>query len=261
MHKTILVMTIICIFAIIQHQTKQAITYFPPNDRYFFEHANVDLIQENNQINWVIESKTNERAYIRQDVGLLYTNGKFISFYNDWKTDTDHLQFQTSIHMDNRMGIDAISIHYAEFHEDAHIYSIEKIVSTSTSGSSQGNHSEHNQRLDEYLSFKTAYEKEIINHFSFDDLQYDFVLLNELPAYITNQQTKWSAEQIETVIGHLAESIYKQYVTKLLTHHGHYKHRIPVILFDKNEPFIFIVFQLDGEWYQYKQQIPFSQTE
>lgn len=265
MYKTILVVTIICIFAILHHQTEQAITYFPPNDKYFFEHTLVDLKRDNHQITWLIESKTNEAAYLRQDVGLMYANGKFVSFYNDWKTGTDSLQFQTSIDLDKQVRIDAVGIHYAEFHEDEHIYSIEEIATTSTSipgqqapFRNQDNSSTHSEQ---FHSFKQAYLQEINSYFSFDHQDYDFILLNELPAYMLNHQANWSVKQKEAVIGHLAESIYKQYITKLLTHQGDFDHRIPAILFGKNEPFILIVFQLDGKWYQYKQQMPLTQIE
>src|SRR5699024_8676015 len=107
---------------------KQVMTYFPPDDRYFFQYTILDIEKQKENYQWIVKAQTNENAYLLQQTSLFYANGHFIAYYSDWEQATNELHFQKRLEIFDDSQIEAIALYHAEFHHNNDMYSIEDMV-------------------------------------------------------------------------------------------------------------------------------------
>src|SRR5690625_2054269 len=80
-------------------QTSPTIKFFPINENATFLYANTDLKVKDHSLEWDSRSKSDQTYFLRQDVSLLYFNGKLKGIRSKWeeKTDFIHLKEQFPI--------------------------------------------------------------------------------------------------------------------------------------------------------------------
>lgn len=248
MRKNLFTISFLCLFLFIYHQPfKQVITYFPPDEQYFFQYTILDIEKQKENYRWIVKAKTNEDAYLLQQTSLIYADGYFIAYYNDWEQATNELQFQKKLEIFDASQIDTFALYHAEFHRNNEIYSIEEML-TNKLKTNQLQENETTKQLE-------TYKKAIFNHLSVNENDVTFILLTDLPAYIWDNPI-WSYEEKERLAGHLTESIYKQYIIRLMTNEITNSHFIPAFIIDHQEKIIYFIFQLEDKWYYFKQNIP-----
>ena len=104
-------------------QTKESIIFFPINENVSYESATSILMLEpekkndHYEVNWKISSKLDTPAYLRQDVGFLYMNGRLKGLMNEWEQDTDQIVEESTIKGKESSLLQALSFHYSEIHE------------------------------------------------------------------------------------------------------------------------------------------------
>ncbi|HYK72502.1 MAG TPA: hypothetical protein VEV44_05115, partial [Pseudoneobacillus sp.] len=103
-------------------KTEESITYFPIDTTSPFKAVNtsISLLNKNksNQfsIQWRVSSNLLKNTYLRQDIGLLYANGRLKGKMGKWKQNTNQLVQEDTINGKGSLYLDAITYHYAEIH-------------------------------------------------------------------------------------------------------------------------------------------------
>jgi len=247
------------IVATFYQQHIHSITYFESNENYFFGHATIETKIKSNQLQWKMISETNELAYIRQNIGLLFVNGKFKAFYSEWKPNRRYLSFQQSFPLPNKARIDTLGLHYGEFHDDDSIYSLQLM-------DGQTLYTETNEKMKQSIDHQIdqtiqQYVQYILDMYSIDENLYHIVPFTELQQYFKYYNNKHSNLATEKLEGHLWESIYKQYILTLLSTKDIDEHVMPLFLFAKDNSHVYFIFTMNHKTYQFIQMIDSSMDE
>lgn len=253
-------MTLLYISSILFSENEPTITYFQPNDKYFFTDSTFSITSSNGYLEWKMNSKLNDVAYLRQNIGLLYVNGKFSSYYSDWKQNTSKLHFEKRYNIQTTAKVEAIGLHYGEFHDDGEIYSIQQMDHAAYYLSNLINSDQTiywKDKLDQRLQKEYfRYVQNIFSHFSLEEEAYTVVLLTSLDDYIKSNFSHFTKQQTEKLVGLLWESIYKQYMVPLFLQEKNSNDFMPALLFANDGSHLYIIYQLNNEWHQYMQQLP-----
>ncbi|MGX4669592.1 hypothetical protein JNUCC74_10295 [Cerasibacillus sp. JNUCC 74] len=258
---------ILASICIINVQTKPAITYFPIDQDTTFSTAKTSLSlitekeNDNYKLLWQTNSTTDIPVYLRQDVSLLFDNGRLRGALTKWVQNTDTIQLKEMLQLEDSSLYQSISFHHGEIHKSRdEIKSIQKMSS------------DYLYVIDSpttpLVSFKTAksnYEREwkdlldrtskqqllyhwntLLNHFQIDKEKYLAVPLTSLDKYQNEPLPSLSQAQTNKIIGQLWEGLYKNYVIPIVkTEKEVVDSYIPLILFDKENKHLLVLFELN----------------
>lgn len=242
--------------------------YFPLSDEVYFENANTRLKKSiNPHYIWSVASKSSEKAYLRQDVALLFENGKYKAVDYAWRENSQAMSFQKELAADDDIWIEAISYHHAELHlDDNKIQSAQEMTSDNLYMITLEDEahfikvpsSDQEKKQINYLKEKVRDELDShwnkwIKHFKIDDSQYMYIPFQALVNYQSTVLPNKSAEETTKIIGQLWEGIYKQYV--LLLNQDTKSHWMPLILYANDGSHLILLFEIAGEKYQFIQKI------
>jgi hypothetical protein len=213
-------------------QTQESITYFPfdPNVTFTSSNTSIHFLKPQKSdkyiLKWHIESLLDRKAYLRQDVGFLFSNGRLIAKQGNWKQNTSQLIQERQIVGRESALIQAISFHYAELHENQEkIFSSQKLSAdqiyvinpqTKTFHSFRNAFSKQEQEWKEKLDQQTieslnrSWEKGI-RSFSIHPEQYLFFPLTDLFLKPTSPFPGFTEQETNQLIGNLWEGLYKNY--------------------------------------------------
>lgn len=260
---------------------EETITFFPLDQSVQYKGVNTTLTlqkdKKNNEhgVDWRVNSKLDRQAYLRQDLGLLYVNGRLKGKVGKWKQDTDELFQEDSIHTGESAKYEAISFHYAELHgagdkisssqkmsEDM-LYVIDSpfgpLRSFRVPKSKQER--EWKQVLDQGTAniLKKTMEKASKTH-GFDVENYIAVPLFEVRRYEDQPIHGFTQKETAEILGKLWEGIYKNYFLGIKKSDGTaadpLNSTMPQILVSKDKTHILVVTQTrDGESIVLKQML------
>ncbi|MGM8365131.1 hypothetical protein ACLIBG_06540 [Virgibacillus sp. W0181] len=246
------------------------IKFFPIDDNATFLYANTNLkvntsSDEKYKINWSSKSKTDKTHYLRQDVSLLYSNGKLKGIRSKWVENTDAIQINEELFDKGENVLETITFHHGEIH-DSH----DRITSIQTMSNYQlyiikdqkrnvsafsvptNNKEQEKKELSDLQKedLLSMHWKKLIQAFHIDINKYQTVPLTGL--YRFNEQTlpTFTMEQTDQIIGQLWEGLYKNYVIPILTNEDKtqsHKNYTPLILFAKDNTHLIVLFELNGE--------------
>lgn len=267
MHKYIVVIFFIisffCVFYLLKNKlVTTTMQYFPIDETTSFEDAKTDLAIEptNNDIQWAIDSTSSEVAYLRQDVSLLYENGKFKGVQSKWRQHLDHLHLSKQFKQTHSSFLQAISFHHGEIHyPEDQIFSIQKMTSNQLyfiydDKTVHAFHTPSNsfeKKWQRKLSKMT--KQQLMYHWNglIDDLnvpeeEYDCFPLTELVQYEHETLPGRTRNETSKIIGQLWEGLYKNYIV-LLTDKKNQgtSHYVPLIMISKNNDHLLILFELN----------------
>ncbi|PAD86442.1 hypothetical protein CHH55_18000 [Niallia circulans] len=273
---------LISIFYIFQQKqiAKESITYFPIDPTVTFPKANTTLTFSKKRFDeysiiWESHSSINKVAYLRQDMSLLYANGKLINTMGEWKQNTLELSGKKTIVERESNFLQAITFHYAEIHDSSErIFSSQKtstdnlyIINSKFENAPLTFHTASN--LTEKDWAKTL-EKEALNDVEYAYLQvlkkfhispeqyHTKLLLTDLINYNDAPLPNFSKEQSAKIIGQLTEGLYKNYFLGVIKEDGTIADpigsSIPVLLINDNHLLILFT-TVDGEAIVLRQQI------
>ncbi|MGG3693662.1 hypothetical protein [Heyndrickxia ginsengihumi] len=231
----LLLVIVFVTYTIFPHQqTKESILFFPIEKEARFTKTKTSLHQtssafgEQYHLLWSIESTLDRKAYLRQDVGLLYENGQLKGTLGikKWKTNTETIKEQKIVSNSESALFQAITFHYGELHNGESIRSTQKmsnaqlymIVSPSKHASSfihpkNKAESEWQVALNQYttqrlqslwIKGKAKYgltNKELIS-----------IPLTDLYQYNQTPIRGLSIADTQKIIGQLWEGLYKNYM-------------------------------------------------
>ncbi|XJZ26219.1 hypothetical protein ACF5W4_12550 [Bacillota bacterium Lsc_1132] len=237
---------------------QETITYFPIDPTVSFQTASTSLSQvkplknRTYSFQFQTESTLDRKAYLRQDVGLLFSNGRLIGKMGEWKENSQQLNQEKEMIGSKSALLQALTFHYAEIHHnEAEIFSAQTMSSAtryvvnspfSPLFTFQQAGSEEEKKWKQILDDTTS--KELRSSWQ-KGIRAFSIQLNHYHAYpLTQFYTRrplpgFSKEDTERVIGNLWEGLYKNYFLGIKKADGTivspYGSTIPLILLAKDQ--------------------------
>lgn len=254
-----ILLTILIISVIAATNTSvPTITYFPPDQTVTFQEQNNELDYANNQLHWKTTSTTSEPTYLRQDIAMLYRDGVFLGFTNQWKSNQQTLTFEHLFSKPSSGIYESISYHYSETHNNDDIrsaalmdYSFLQLDCVNTNCQVESN------QLKDSVHYNNKVQHhwdELIAHFSIDKHLFTKMSITHLFRYKDQPLPTLSQQETDKVINQLWEGIYANYIIALMdTNEKQRAHYIPLVLIKNDE--IQILYEINGKKEQLIQKI------
>ncbi|KKI88615.1 hypothetical protein WQ54_30960 [Bacillus sp. SA1-12] len=250
---------------------RESIIFFPIDESVIFEKASTTLqfIGKNHDdeytINWNVTSLTNKEIFLRQDISLLFADGKLFDTLSKWEDHSQKLAQDKKIKGGDSSYYQAISLHYGEIHLENdlirsqhqmtrdHLYVIDSEYTNRFAFKKP--HTEEEQEWKNILDKVTEKQlemswKQLINFYHIKQEEYETIPLIELAAYNTKPLLGLTMAKTQEVIGSLWEGLYKNYFLGLKTKEGKVISQIgstmPLLLIAKDNSHIVILIQAEN---------------
>ncbi|WLR49785.1 hypothetical protein LC040_10740 [Bacillus tianshenii] len=213
-------------------QVKETITFFPLDKTASFTTAETKLSlldeKDNDEyvVKWTIDSESNKKAYLRQDIGLVYSDGILIDTMGKWVEDTTTLHQKKKIKGEDSSHLSAISLHHAEIHYPDDVIKSQQVMSSDQIYVIDS----PLHPLESFKQAKTPEEKEwkatldrateqalkyswtrLIDYYNIPVKKYKLIPLTSLPAYSEKPLPGKTEEESARILGQLWEGLYKNY--------------------------------------------------
>ncbi|ASF39912.1 hypothetical protein CEH05_12475 [Halobacillus halophilus] len=244
------------------------IKYFPLAQSSTFSSYDTKLEFESPQdedeyeIKWEMFSDSNQSMYLRQDVSLLYVNGRLKGIMNKWKENASVIEKKTSLHGEDSKRYEAISFHHGEIHEgekpiqsiqatsNATLYVIDSPLTKRSSFHvpSTPEEKEWKETLDHSITQQLeAQWHELLRYYQIPKNQYTLVPLTHLGEFKGKPFPGTTEENYERIKGQLWEGLYKNYILGISNAESSHpiQSYIPLILFDNNGKHLMVLFEDD----------------
>jgi hypothetical protein len=264
----ILGITSIIYFQIKEPKAQESITFFPiaPNVIFKSDDTSLTLVDPRTLL-WKIDSTLDRKAYLRQDAGLLFSNGRLIGELGDWKQNTARLLQEQRIPLKEPSFLQAVTFHQGEIHEngnqitsaqalsDDYLYSISKGNNTMITFRSPRTKEQirWKQKLDEQTEGMLQYSwNKGIRRYSIHLNDYQ-----SFPLTLFSERAKtgipgFSKRDSDQIVGQLWEGLYKNYFLGIKKADGSTVNPIgstlPLILLAKNKSHLLVLTEtINGE--------------
>ncbi len=270
----VVVWVAILVLAGMNKKSQPTVKYFPINEWQYFEGAKTSMsyIPNNNKnkIVWQTQSTSNEPAFLRQDISLLYGNGYFKGIQQKWKQNVAEILLRKNFKINHPIYLNAISFHHAEIHqEDETISSIQKMTTdqlyyvtknkipiifrTPKSTNEEKIATELNDKINHELS---EIWNSWISYHNLNIADYKLVPLSDLIYFQENPIGHFSMSLTEQIIGQLWEGLYQNYVTILMNEEVNKQHAMPVILIARDHTHLIVLYEIANDKIKLMQQLP-----
>lgn len=274
MHKWLVFFSLILLIGVIgvtyftKSNTLPVVGYFPLDDQSRFTSAESDLkIGSDQAVTWISHSASDKSMYLRQDVSLLFENGKLRGARSKWKQDTKQIKLKESLSVRESSLFQAVSFHHGEIHlSDDDIKSIQYmsaadlyVVDTAKTSLIAFNSPEDPEEtewknlLDKTTQQQLRYHwQQLFSYFDIDSSSYLTVPLTHLYKYEEEPLPSMSQAETDQVMGQLWEGLYKNYIIPAVSMKNQQDSSyIPIVLFDKQQKHLLVLFEINGK----KQQL------
>ncbi|MCR8847141.1 hypothetical protein NQ095_01875 [Rossellomorea sp. SC111] len=251
-------------------QTRESIIFFPINENVSYESATTLLMlqpekkNDHYEVHWRVSSKLDTPAYLRQDVGFLYMNGRLKGLMNEWEQDTDQIVEESTIKGKESSILQAVTFHYSEIHEsdteftsaqkmsEDTLYVIDSNFSPLNAFRQPGSDTEKEWKniLDKVTSQQLDYLWEkAISSMGITVDEYTPIPLTSLPRFDGRPLEGYTRQEWDRLIGNLWEGLYKNYYLGIKKEDGSVVESIdsaiPLLLVkkDKKEVLVLLVDQ------------------
>lgn len=263
---------------VVNNNTLPTITYFPLDKQNEFLETQ-SLLEFSHQkgnnsynIAWTSNSESNHNLYLRQDASLLFDNGLLRGVRSKWEQDTASIQITENLSGKDNSFFQVITYHHGEVHyPDDTIKSIQhmshdklyvgEFINIFRDFRKPHNTEETNKQkeLEKKTKKQLLYHwDQLIKHFHIDETAYTSVPLTHLYNYNQKALPGMSQTKTDQIIGQLWEGLYKNYIipaakSKKNAAPSNY---VPLILFDKQDKHLLVIFELNGKKEKLIQQYP-----
>ncbi|WP_371924990.1 hypothetical protein [Halobacillus sp. A1] len=259
----------------IESRNESVIKYFPADEKQSFESANTTLSFQSGEgndeyeIGWELSSRTPQSVYLRQDVSLLYVNGRLKGVVNKWKENAQEINKRSTLHGEDTQKYEAISFHHGEIHKNSDTINSIQETSKDRLYIIDSPHSNriafHDPQSAEEKTWKNKLDHsinqqleaqwdELLTHYQIPEGAYEKIPLTELPAFDEENPFPYtSKENYKRISGQLWEGLYKNYILGIKDTHSKHpiQSYIPLLLFDKNGKHLMVLYEDDaGEKHQ-----------
>lgn len=251
-----------------ENKTQESIIYFPIDPKVSFQTAYTSLKllnkPQNNQytLKWDISSSLDKEAYLRQDVGLLFSNGKLVDGVGKWIENSKGLKQEKNIFSQGSAYFQGLTFHHAELHEKGDkIFSAQAMSGdqlyvihtpfTPLSSFRTANsiaEKEWKERLDQKTStlLENSWEKGI-KKYSINLNQYHAYPLTQFYLGTNHVVPGFSQEKSKMILGRLWEGLYKNYFLGIKKADGTMESPIgstlPLILLSKDKTHLLVLIE------------------
>lgn len=272
-----LISTAVVSYLFFQHQSVQTITYFPIDPEESFTKAQTKISAKKEQpnhsysIDWASHSNSNTEVYLRQDVSLLFENGRLKGVASKWKEDHKTIQLEKQLQGKSSNHYQSISFHHGEIHDPngqikgmQHMSDAELYVVDAPDGQIESFSEPANQLTAEWkdtLDLSTKQQlldhwNQLMNHYQIDKTDYKSIPLTTLSRYNEKNLPNMTQEETDQVIGRLWEGLYKNYIVPVSSGKSDTSSSfIPMVLLAKDKSHLLVLYQLDGEQQKLIQQL------
>lgn len=239
-------------------KVQESITFFPIDPSAVFTTSETTLKQDGqNAIHWEINSVLNRKAYLRQDAGFLFANGRLQDELNKWAQNTKSLKQKKQIKDAQTALYQAITFHHAELHEqNGRIFSSQALSKDELYFISENQKrpfsfkvpkTQDERRWQEQLADET---NRMLRYSWNKGIRYFSIPLENyhaIPLIAFNQQTipGFSKKESAEIMGHLWEGLYKNYFLGIKKQDGTIispiGSTIPLILIAKNKTHLLVL--------------------
>lgn len=253
---------------------RESIISFPLDPDIKFQSSNnkLSVLDEKDEdeyvLKWQVESGLGEKVYLRQDIGLLFSDGKLIDKMSKWQEDTNVLNQFKKIPCEDSSHFQTISFHHGEIHyEDDiikssqemsvdHLYVINspKQPLESFRMAASPSEEEWKEVLDHTTKQQLKYSwNKLLQHYNIPIDNYNMIPLTSLHKYNEEPFPGLTLEETQELLGGIWEGLYKNYFLGLKRKDGTTVDPIgsiiPLILQNKKH-FIILIESKDGEAFQ-----------
>lgn len=269
----IIMLSLIGFFALILINTnsnpvRESFTYFPPDPDTTFESAKTSLsilTQEDEDeytLSLKTESKLSDTAYLRQDITMLYEEGRLLETMSKWEENIKKLTNQKKIKSEDSGHYEAVSYHYGEIHYPndviksaqemsyAQLYVIDSPMTPLESFKEPTSQEEVEWKklLDHAVSQQSQVVfQSLIEQFQINAEDYYIIPLTKLHNYQDAPLPGLTKKQSVDAIGGIWEGIYKYYFLGTQPEEGENESpigsTIPYILLHKDSPYLLVLYQ------------------
>lgn len=250
------------------HEEAEVIKYFPIDSINDFSSFETNLAfdsqedEDEYEVTWLMSSLSDQTLYLRQDISLLYVNGRLKGVINKWQENTQKIEKSTTIHGEDTKKYEAISFHHGEIHKGKQpIKSIQAtsgdrlyiIDSPHTQRSAFHKPSTKEERqwkkkLDHSIHQQIeAQWDELLLHYQIPESEYTTIPLTQLNQFENQPLPGVAPTESERIKGQLWEGLYKNYllaITDTKSNHPIQSY-IPMILFSKDGTHLMVLFEDD----------------
>ncbi|WP_226667441.1 hypothetical protein [Metabacillus litoralis] len=264
---------------------RESIIFFPIDESVSFEKAATSLELVGNKdddeymIEWDVHSYTDKEIYLRQDISLLFSDGKLIDTLSEWEDQSQKLAQFKKVTGEDSSHFQSISLHYGEIHlnndlirstqfmTSDHLYVIDSEFTELFSFKKPQTKEEEEWKgiLDKVTEQHLEYNwNQLIDHYKIERNEYEAIPLIDLIRYNTSPLLGLSKAKTQEVIGSLWEGLYKNYFLGLKSKEGKvYPAKgstMPLILLAKNSSHIIVLTQTEqGKPFKFIQRIEFTE--
>lgn len=272
----------VVIVQMFEKPARETIMFFPIDPTVRFTDAQTKLLLQPKKketryvVDWIVTSSLDRTAYLRQDISLLFANGRLISTQSKWKENGKSLIQKQHVEQTGSRLFQAISYHQGELHNSNDIRSSQKMsgdvlyVIDSSFTSFQSFRKATTSEQKRWANTLNKQTETIVNKpakqmgdiLPKDD--YYHLYLTELVQYNEQPFMDLTTKQTEVMIGNLWEGLYKNYFLGIKKQNGSIESPIgstvPLILIHKHYSKLFVVTETaDGELVILKQLLELAQ--
>ncbi|QHC04768.1 hypothetical protein GRQ40_13005 [Anoxybacillus sp. PDR2] len=263
-----------------ENPSQEAITFFPIDQEASFQqtatvlHARSPKSHHSYSLSWTVSSSLNEKVYLRQDISLLFADGRLMGTLSKWREADQSLRQERSFQSTDSHFFQAISFHYGEIHRGDTITSSQKMSGdqlyviaspyspfTSFRHAKTANEKEWQRVLNKDSSQLLKYTaKAMIEEIGVNERRYYHLYLPELLSYNEQPFPDLSQAKTQAIIGNLWEGLYKNYFLGIKQKDGSITSPIgstvPLLLISKDYSHLIILTKTkNGETVQLRQHI------
>ncbi|MBM7693297.1 hypothetical protein JOC77_002737 [Peribacillus deserti] len=264
----ILMITCLTAYFINDERSTETIIFFPIDKKAVFQSADTMLIPQKlskmrYDLQWRSYSETYKPAYLRQDVSLLFKNGRLEGVMKEWKENTNKLDQSRAFSLNESSIYEAITFHYGEIHTADSITSTQALsfdkkymILSKLSGFDffespiTKEQKEWQLTLDNNKKAITSLGwDEAVQKFSIPRSRYKELPLTELSRQRTRFLSGIPESVQEEIIGKLWEGLYKNYVLGIKKENGTIisplGSTIPLLLLNHNKRELLVLLQAE----------------
>ncbi|MFC4022791.1 hypothetical protein ACFOUV_03060 [Oceanobacillus longus] len=275
----IIIFSLLLVLTILRSgHSEPTVSFFPLDTDSMMEHTltTLKLLSEEGintyKIDWKVESASDKTLYLRQDVSLLFDNGRLRGVRSKWVQNTNRIKINERLKSEDSRHLQSISFHHGENHySEEDIRSIQQmsydelyVIDSPTTPIASFKTPENRYEMEwkELLDRATKQQllfhwHELLNHFNIDVETYTTFPLIDLYRYNNNPLPTMSQEETNNAIGRLWEGLYKNYIIPALDPpNDKLNSFMPLILIDKQSTHLIVLFELNGKKEQLIQRLP-----
>ncbi|WP_416149373.1 hypothetical protein ACM26V_24535 [Salipaludibacillus sp. HK11] len=216
----------------------EAFIFFPEDDQIYFREGNTALEllskKDNDEylLEWSFSSETNEPAFLRSDMSLLFENGTFVKARKQSLKDQLFIEEVGTADGEDSGRYDVVTFHHAEVHypddmmkskhtwSQDQLYVIDSPLSPlhSFKKASTDEERQSKQILDSIMDQQLTYQLDgLLEEFNIDLDEYYYFTLLDFPDFIHYPLPGLTQKETFSIIGQLWEGFYRYYILGINT--------------------------------------------